>query len=124
MEKRTKDGGVHHLNEWIRLRRAQRGAKEPLPESQAQSARWLWRLVRCVRALGLSKGVRYWRIENACIACPAFALQWADALESEALSHEANGVTQYAPSLRGFAADIRRHHASYTANTKGSHAEK
>ena len=81
--------------------------------------RSVWRLVRCVRALGLSKGVRYWRIENLCIACPAFALRWADALESEALSHEANGVTQYAPSLRGFAADIRRHHALFTANISG-----
>jgi len=73
------------------------------------------RLVRCVRALGLSKGVRYWRIENLCIAQPAFALQWADALESEALSHEASGVTQCVPSLRGFAADIRHHHALFTA---------
>jgi hypothetical protein len=89
-----------------------------IEKGRAVSVR-VWRLVRCVRALGLNKGVRYWRIENACIACPALALQWADALESEALSHEANGVTQYAPSLRGFAADIRRHHALYTANTQG-----
>lgn len=87
-----------------------------LSEKLAHVGRCFWRLVRCVRALGLSKGVRYWRIENLCIAQPAFALQWADALESEALSHEANGVTQYAPSLRGFAADIRRHHAGFTAN--------
>lgn len=88
------------------------------PDRRANLARWLWRLVGCLWHLGINRGWRYWQIMRLCERVPAFALQWADALDCEAMSHEANGVTKYAPHLREFAADIRKHHAAYTANVR------
>lgn len=71
-------------------------------------------LLRCVWYLGPNKGWRYWRITALCRRRPDFALWWAAALDGEALSNEANGVTKYAPAFRAFAADIRRNHATWT----------
>jgi hypothetical protein len=70
-------------------------------------------LLRCVWHLGFNKGWRYWKISRLCRIVPGFALQWADALETEAMSHEANGVTQYAPYLRSFAAAIRANYEAW-----------
>ena len=36
------------------------------------------------------------------------------------MSHEANGITKYAPHLRSFAAQIREYHALFTANRTSS----
>jgi hypothetical protein len=75
-------------------------------------------LLRCVRLLGINKGFRYWRITRACRRHPGLALHWADALETEADSGEANGVTKYAAGLRGFAREIRLAHSIYTQTNK------
>lgn len=71
------------------------------------------RLFLYVLCLGASRGVRYWKIEKLCIEQPLLSTAWANALDSEAISHEANGVTRYAPYLRMFAADIRKNHEKY-----------
>ena len=94
-------------------------------QNQASNGVGSRELVSCIWHLGPRKGLRYWRIARLCARVPNFALQWADCLDSEALSHEATGVTQYAPHLRAFASDLRRHHAAWiAANVEMSHARE
>lgn len=75
------------------------------------------KLFRCLWHLGLNRGWRYWKIQRLCERDPSFASAWADSLESEAASHEANGVTQYVPYLRAFAAEIREHAKRWETTT-------
>ena len=70
-------------------------------------------LLRCIWHLGWNRGWRYWRIDQLCRKVPGFALQWAASMEAEADSHEANGVTTYAPYLRAFDADVRRNYEAW-----------
>jgi len=74
-----------------------------------------WGLLRCVWHFGWRRGWGCWKILRLCDVWPDMALLWAEVLENEALSHEANGVTKYAPHLRAFSAGIRRHHAAFKA---------
>lgn len=87
-------------------------------ETETRGSHSLDRLVRCIRALGLVRGWRYWRIQNWCIKDPQLVLEWAAACESEA---EAMAAThpQSAEAFRDWANKLRESHATYSANEKG-----
>ena len=68
------------------------------------------RLVRCVRALGLRLGWRYWRIENRALVSPGLVLDWANACDREADALDAKREGLLATQHRAWAAELR---ASY-----------
>lgn len=50
----------------------------------------IYRIFSCIRHLGIRKGVRYWRMQNAAIKDPAMALRLAHWIRLEA-SHQTGG---------------------------------
>jgi hypothetical protein len=75
----------------------------------------LRRLVHCVRVLGVRTGFRYWRIENWAIKDPSLVLAWANACDFEA-DRCASTAPKTSAAFRGWAAALRRSHATYTVN--------
>lgn len=80
--------------------------------NDGRSRHSLHRLVRCVRALGLRLGWRYWRIQRKAIVNPWIALEWADNCE-----RKADELRDVAPELaaahRDWARQLRAAYESY-----------
>lgn len=71
------------------------------------------RLITCIRALGLRNGLRYWRIQNACIRRPERALEWADNCEEEGNRSYVRGDLKGALVMWGWAEGVRASHYAY-----------
>lgn len=72
----------------------------------------LRRLVRCVRALGLRLGWKYWRIQNKANVNPWIALQWAD--NCERMADNLRDVNpELAAAHRDWARQLRAAYESY-----------
>lgn len=76
----------------------------------------LRRLVRCVRALGLRLGWRYWRIENRALVNPWLVLDWAEACEREAAELDAKREGLLAAQHRAWAAELRASYARFMSS--------
>ena len=87
----------------------------PSPTSDPHPG-WLSRLVRCVRALGLRLGWRYWRIENRALVNPWIVLDWANACDREAdvLDKKREGLL--AEQHRAWAAELRASYARFMSS--------
>ena len=68
------------------------------------------RFVRCVRALGLRLGWRYWRLENRARVNPWLVIEWAENCEREADALDMQNEGLLAKQHRAWAAELR---ASY-----------
>lgn len=76
------------------------------------------RLFRCIRALGLSQGLKYWRIENACIREPDRVIKWAENCEREVARCAARGDFHGALMFSGWARELRIAHFAYSPRQK------
>ena len=74
------------------------------------------RLVRCVRALGLRLGWRYWRIENRALVNPWLVMDWANACEREADALDAKREGLLAAQHRAWAAELRSSYARFMSS--------
>ena len=74
------------------------------------------RLVRCVRALGLRLGWRYWRIENRALVNPGLVLDWANACDREADALDAKREGLLAMQHRAWAAELRASYARFMSS--------
>lgn len=71
------------------------------------------RLIDCVRVLGLSHGLKYWRIENACIIDPSMVMRWAIRCEREAKACRMRGDNHGAQMMSGWAKELRKSWAKH-----------
>lgn len=78
--------------------------------------RWFWRLVSCVRALGLCNGWRYWRLQRAAEREPDLPLLWAFRCKIEANERELSGDERMASVLRRWAAELEAQHEKRRAD--------
>ena len=86
-------------------------------KSKTDSARvGLYRLVRCVMALGLRLGWRYWRIESRALVNPWIVLDWADACEREADELDAKREGLLALQYRAWATELRSSYARFMSS--------
>lgn len=75
------------------------------------------RLIQCIRALGLSRGLKYWRIENACILDPQRVIEWAEQCEREATRCAVRGDMHGWNMMCDWAAELRASHRAYVKRT-------
>ena len=81
-----------------------------------QGRHWLHRMVRHIRVLGLLRGLKYWRIENACIREPQRVLEWAANCEREANRCNLCGDKHGEAMMNGWARELRSVHRAYVPN--------
>lgn len=83
-----------------------------------QGRHWLHRMVRHIRVLGLWRGLKYWRIENACIREPQRVIEWAENCEREANRCNLRGDKHGEAMMNGWARELRAAHRAYVPNAE------
>lgn len=78
----------------------------------------LHRMVRHIRVLGILRGLKYWRIENACRRDPEMVIRWAVRCEHEAARCIMRGDRHGEMMMAGWAAELRASHRRYVPNEK------
>lgn len=78
----------------------------------------LHRMVRHIRVLGTLRGLKYWRIENACRRDPEMVIRWAVRCEREANRCNLRGDKHGEAMMTGWAGELRASHRRYVTNSK------
>jgi hypothetical protein len=86
-------------------------------QTPTPARRWLDALVRHIRVLGLWRGLKYWRIENACIHEPQRVIQWAENCERESNRCNQRGDKHGSAMMTGWARELRAAHRAYSPNS-------
>lgn len=80
-------------------------------------------MIRNIRALGLWRGLAYWRIENACRRDPKRVIAWAENCEREANRCNLRGDKHGEAMMSGWAIDLRLAHLTYTQSKNDDRRE-
>ena len=78
------------------------------------------RFVRCVRALGLRLGWRYWRLENRALVNPWLVIEWAENCEREAEHLDMKNEGLLAKQHRAWAAELRASYERFMSSPNAS----
>lgn len=76
----------------------------------------LRRMVRHIRVLGILRGLKYWRIELACIHEPQKVVEWAEHCVDEGFRCYMRGDTRGALCMWGWANELGASHLSYVSD--------
>lgn len=88
----------------------------------------LKRLFRCIWHLGFNLGIRYWKLQNACLVDPSLALRIAEESERQAAQYRKSArsmsdvatwkwFTDGADAFESWAKLVRKCHAGFVANS-------